>query len=105
LSIINKYVAGIVNRAKLGNFLDIFKIDILGSLSKHINTLKIQSKKNSENVALSIFCPKCQKKHALRECPLASKYVETCVICSDNHDTNECPSLPSIKAIFNDEGI
>jgi len=69
LSIINKFVAGIVSKEKLGNFLDTFKRDILGSLSKHINTLKIQIKKNSENVALSIFCPKFKKKTCSKTVP------------------------------------
>lgn len=91
LSRINKSTAGAVSREKIGNFLDTFKTDILGSLSEQIDTLKIQNKKNSKNVALSIFCPKCQKKHALRECPLDSKAIETCVICADNHDTKEFP--------------
>jgi len=26
-------------------------------------------------------------------------------MCADNHDTKECPSLPGLKTIFNDEGI
>lgn len=70
-----------------------------------MDTLKIQNKQNSENVALSIFCPKCWKKHALRECPLDSKAIETCAICAYNHDTKEFPSLPDLWAIFNNEGI
>jgi len=101
----NKSIAGTVSRAELGNLLETFKTYILGSLSEQINALKIQYKKNYENVALSIFCPKCRKKHALRECPLDSKAIETCVICVDNHDTKECPSLPGLKFVFNDEGI
>jgi len=105
LSRINKSTAGIVSREKIRNFLDTFKTDILGSLSEQIDTHKIQNKKNSKNAALSIFCPKCRKKHALRECPLDSKAIETCVICVDNHDTKECPSLLGLKAVFNDEGI
>lgn len=103
LSRINKSVAGTVSREELGRFLDTFKTDILGSLSELINTLKIQNKQKSKNVTLSIFCPRCQKKHALRECPLDSKAIETCAICAYNHDTKEFPSLPSPKAIFNDE--
>ena len=85
--------------------LDTFKTYILGSLSEQIDTLKIKNKQKSENAALSIFCPRCRKKHAIGECPLDSKTIETCAICADNHDTKEFPSLPGLKAVFNDEGI
>jgi len=78
---INKFAAGIVSRAELGSFIDSFKNYILGSLSEQIDTLKIQNKKKAKNVALSIFCPMCKKKHALREFPLHLKSVKTCVIC------------------------
>ena len=60
-----------------------FKSEILGSLSEQIDTLKLQNKQKAESDALAIFCPKCRKKHALRECPLDAKLVETCVICSE----------------------
>jgi len=82
-----------------------FQTDILGSLSEQIDTLKLQNKQRFENVALSIFCPRGRKKHALRECSLELKTIETCAICTNNHDTKECPYLPSLKAIFTDEGI
>lgn len=84
--------------------LDTFKIYILGNLSEEIDILKIQNKKKYENVALSIFCPRCRKKHALRECPLDLKTRETCTICTDNHDSKECP-LPSLKVVFNNQLI
>ena len=105
LSRINKFAIGTISRVEIGNLLDTFKTDILGILSEQIYTLKIQNKKNSETVALSILCPKCQKKHALREFNLDSKVIETCVICVDNHDTKEYPSLPGLKVVFNEEGI
>lgn len=46
----------------------------------------------------------CGKKHLLRKCPLDFKDVETCVICVGNHDTKECPSIPCLKAIYEEEG-
>jgi len=72
MSIITKYATGIVSRAEIGDLLDNFETNILGTLSEQLNTLKIQNKKKAENVALSIFCPKYRKKHALREDPLNS---------------------------------
>jgi len=71
--------------------IDNFKTYILEIISEQIDTLKVKNKKNIENSTLSIFCPKCRKKHALREFPLDLKGVETCVICVENHDTKECP--------------
>jgi len=52
---INKSTVGTISRPQLSNFLEKFKTNILGSLSEPINTLKVQNKKNVENVALSIF--------------------------------------------------
>ena len=85
--------------------LDEFKTDILGSLSEQLDTLKIQNKQKIEVYALAIFCPKCRKKHALREFPLDAKIVENCMICSESHETKGCPSIPGLKAIFQEETI
>ena len=46
------------------------------------------------------FVKKFRKKHALRECPLDSKSVETCDICEENHDTKECPPIPGLKVVY-----
>eukprot|EP00253_Pinus_taeda_P003396 PITA_03396 len=83
--------------------LDEFKTDILESLSEQLDTLKIHNKQKAEAEALAIFCPKCRKKHGLRECPLDAKVVETCVICSENHETKDCPSIPALKAVFQED--
>lgn len=105
MSRINKYAPGNVSRVLLGNFLDKFKIDILGSLDEQINILKVKNKQKDEDVALSIFCPKCRRKHALRECSLDLKSVKACVICVENHDTKECPRIPGLKVIYEEELI
>ena len=59
---VNKSTMGFVSRAEIGNILDEFKTDILGSLSEKLDTLKIQNKQKIEVDALAIFCPKCRKK-------------------------------------------
>ena len=41
---VNKSATRSISRAKLGNMLDEFKTDILGSLSEQLDTLKIQNK-------------------------------------------------------------
>lgn len=91
--------------SRIRNFFDNFNVDILWSLSEQIDALKIQNKQKDENVALSIFCPKCRKKHALRECPLDLKSVETCVISVENHGTKECPSIPGLKFVYQKEVV
>lgn len=37
--------------------------------------------------------------------PLDLKIIETCVICAENHDTKECPSIPGLKVVFSEEGM
>ena len=105
ISRINKSSIGIVSRDKIGNFLENFKTDILGSISEQIDTLKVQNNQKVENVALFIFCLKCRKKQALRECPLDLKFIETHVICAENHDNKECPSIPSLKVFYQEEVV
>lgn len=70
MSRINKFATRTTSRVEIGNFLDNFKTNILGSLSEQIDTLKIQNKQKAKNAALSIFSPKCRNRHALRECPI-----------------------------------
>lgn len=80
MSRVSKSATRTVSRASIGNFLDNFKAYVLGNLSEQLDTLKIKNKQKDENVALSILCTRCRKKHALRECPLDS--VEICIICA-----------------------
>ena len=40
----NKSITGTISRAYIGNILDEFKTDILGSLNEQLDTLKIQNK-------------------------------------------------------------
>jgi len=79
---VKKSATGSVSRAEIGNMIYELKTDILGSLSEQIDTLKLQNKHKTEAHALAIFCPKCRKKHALREFPLDVEIIETCVIFS-----------------------
>lgn len=101
----NKSATGSVSRAEIGNMLDEFKTGILGSLSEQLDTLKIKNKQKTEADALAIFCPKCRKKHTLMECPLDAKIAETCMICSKSHETKGFPSIPGLKAIFQEETV
>jgi hypothetical protein len=90
--------SGGVTKVELGNLLDNFKTDLLGTIGSQLDTLKIKRKQEEENPVLSIFCPKCRKRHPLRECPLDN--ISVCAICTENHKTEDCPSLPGLQAIF-----
>jgi hypothetical protein len=90
--------SGGVTRVELGNLLENFKTDLLGTIGSQLDTLKIKRKQEEENPVLSIFCPKCRKRHPLRECPLDN--VSVCAICTENHKTEDCPSLPGLQEIF-----
>ena len=57
----NESATGFVSRAEIGNVLDEFKTDILGSLSEQLDTLKIKNKKKTKADALAIFVQNAEK--------------------------------------------
>ena len=69
---------------------------MLSSFASQMDTLQIKKKQAEAEAALSIFCSQCRDKHPRRECPLDRKPI--CTICDKDHDTQNCPSLPGIKA-------
>jgi hypothetical protein len=64
--------------------------------------MKIKKKQQEENATLAIFCPRCRKRHPEKECPI--NVIEICGICTEDHPTNEFPSLPGLKSIFKGGG-
>ena len=95
---VNKSALGGVTRVELGNMLENFKTDIVGTLSSQLDTIKVKKRHDEEKLVLSIFCSKCQKRHPLKECPLNTMSI--CGICMKDHITEECPSFPGLQAIF-----
>jgi hypothetical protein len=93
---VQKSANGGATRAEIGNLLEDFKTEMLSSFASHMDTLQIKKKQAEVEVALSIFFPQCRDKHPKRECPLDRKTI--CTICDKDHDTQNCPSLPGIKA-------
>jgi hypothetical protein len=69
----------------LAIYWTILKQDILSTLGSQLDTLKIKQKKELEDATLTIFCPKCRKRHPLKEFPLDN--IDLCGICADNHAT------------------
>ena len=84
----------------LENKMDNMKIEIMNTISKQIDSLKFQQKLVEEQESLSIFCPKCRRKHLLRECRLDIKETNKCAICAKNHATEKCPSIPRLKVVL-----
>ena len=83
---------------KLEILLENFKTDILGTLTTQLDILQAKQKQMEAEQNLAIFCPKCRKKHSHKECPLDA--VQTCAICTKDHLTESCPSLPGLKAVY-----
>ena len=75
-----------------------FKTDILGTLTTQIDIMQAKQKQMEAEQNFAIFCPRCRKKHSHKECPLDT--VQTCAICTKDHLTESCPSLPGLKAVY-----
>jgi hypothetical protein len=67
-------------------------MDILSTIGSQLDTLKIKKKQEEENATMSIFFPRCRRKHSSRECPLDN--ISVCGFCTEDHSTEKCPSLP-----------
>jgi len=66
----NKISTEGVTRAEIGNLLDIFKTDILGTLITQFDVMQAKQKQMEAEQNLAIFYPQCRKKHSHKECPL-----------------------------------
>ena len=79
---ITKSAGGSISRAKFGSLLENFKSDLMNTFGTQVEVLKTKKRKeqqDQEDQALSIFCPKCRKKHPLKKCPLNN--VQLWVMC------------------------
>jgi hypothetical protein len=74
----------------------------MNTFGSQIDTLKAKKKQEEQDQVLSIYCPKCRKKHALRDCPLDK--IQVCGLCTDNHATDDCPRLKELQATHIEEG-
>eukprot|EP00253_Pinus_taeda_P020212 PITA_20212 len=93
---VQKSASGGATRAEIGNLLEEFKTEMLSSFASQIDALQVKRKQAEAEAALAILCSKCREKHPLRECPLDR--VPICTISEKDHETQQCPSLPGIKA-------
>jgi hypothetical protein len=58
--------SGGITRAEIGKLLENFKIDILSTIGSQLDTLNIKKKQEEENATMSIYCPRCRRKHSSR---------------------------------------
>jgi hypothetical protein len=47
---------------------------------------------------MSIYFPRCKRKHSFRECPLDN--ISVCGFYREDHVTEKCPSLVGLLAIY-----
>ena len=90
-----KSASASVTRAEIGNLLEEFKTDLLSTLGNQIDTLKAKKKQEDEDQIMAIFCPKCRKKHALKDCPLEN--IQICAFCTEHHDMFNCPKVKVLQ--------
>jgi len=94
----NKIFAEGVTHAEIGNLLENFISDILGTLTTQLDIMQAKQKQAETEQNLAIFYPRCKKKHSPKECPLDAVQVFT--ICTKDHSRESCPSLPGLKAVY-----
>jgi hypothetical protein len=63
-----------------------------------LDTLKIKKKQEEENATMSIYCPRCRRKHSSRECLLVN--ISVFGFYKEDHVTEKCPSFPGLLAIY-----
>ena len=44
---------------------------------------------------MAVFCPKCRKKHALKDCPLEN--IQVCAFGTENHDIFHCSKVKILQ--------
>lgn len=91
----SKSTTGGVTREEIGILLENFKTYLLSTLGTQVDVLKENKKQQQEEQTMSIFFPKCRKKHLLRECHLDNIHV--CGHCKENHVTDNCPTLKELQ--------
>lgn len=61
--------------------------------------MNIKKKKREEvERSLTIFFPRCSKRHPRNECPL--NVIGIFFVCEEKYSTGKFPSLPSLKLVY-----
>jgi hypothetical protein len=91
-------ISGGITREEIGDLLENFKIGILRTIGSQLDTLKIKNKQEEENASMSMYYPRCRRKHSSREFPLDN--ISVCGFYTEDHVTEKCPLFPSLLAIY-----
>ena len=67
-------------------------------MGSQLDDLQAKKRQDEERAAMSIFCPRCITKHPQREFLLNN--ISVCHICTEEHPTDNCPSLHGLQAIY-----
>ena len=67
-------------------------------MGSQLDALQAKKRQDEEQVAMSIFCPRCRTKHPQRECPLNN--ISVCHICTEENPTDNFPSFLGLQAIY-----
>lgn len=94
----NKIYGEGVTSTEIGNLLENFKTNILGTLTTQLDTTQAKQKQAETEKNFAIFYPRCRKKNSHKECPLDT--VQVCAICTKDHSTESCPSISGLKAVY-----
>ena len=90
--------SGGATRVELGNLLENFKTDILGSMGSQLDSLQAKKRQEEERATTCILCPRCRTKHPQWEFPLNN--ISVCYICTEDHTTENFLSLSGLQAIY-----
>ena len=87
-----KSAAGIgVTRVEIGDLFKILESYIISSLNSQVDILQVGKIEEFEESV----CPRCQKKHLIKDCPLDS--LRICSICGLNNSMGSFSSLPKME--------
>jgi hypothetical protein len=95
---LKEFILGSITRVEIGNLLENIKTSTLSTIGSHLDTLNIKKKQEKENATMSIFFPRCRRKHSLRECPLDN--ISVYGLYTKYHPTEKCPSLLGLLSIY-----
>ena len=85
-------------KGEIGNMLEDFKSEMLQTFALQMDTMNIKRKEEEVDRALTIFCPRCTRRHPRNECPL--KYIEIFSVYEENHSEEKCHYLLRLKTVY-----
>lgn len=88
-----------VTKGEITNLLEYFKTNILSTFSNSLDQFKVVKNKEEAKNLLSVYCPKCAKRHAQNECPLNK--IRICNFYEDPYEIYDCLHYHKLKIYIN----